>query len=72
MGLHYRQLWEWREDDAEPYRVVRLAEIPEVTGDRPTRTAAESALRQCLADYVRYRQAEGLAIPEPKPRAAAG
>ncbi len=29
LGLPYRQVWEWREDDAEPYWVVRLGEIPE-------------------------------------------
>lgn len=72
LGLPYRQVWEWREDDAEPYWVVRLAEIPEVVGDGASRTDAEAALRQCLADYVRYRQAEGLDIPEPEPKAAAG
>jgi len=72
LDLPYRQEWEWREDDAEPYWVVRLAEIPEVVGDGATRAEAEAALRQCLADYVRYREAEGLKIPEPSPRAAAG
>jgi hypothetical protein len=29
LELPYRQVWEWREDDAEPYWVVRLAETPE-------------------------------------------
>lgn len=29
--------WEQREDDAEPYRVVRLADIPDVVGDGATR-----------------------------------
>jgi len=71
-GLPYRRIWEWREDDAEPYWVVRLAEISEVVGDGSTRPEAEAALRECLADYVRYRQAEGLTIPEPEARAAAG
>jgi hypothetical protein len=37
------------EDDAEPCRVVRLVEIPKVTGDGGTRAAAEAALRDCLA-----------------------
>jgi predicted RNase H-like HicB family nuclease len=50
LKLPYRQLWEWREDDAEPYWVVRLAEIPEIVGDGATRAEAEAALRQCLAD----------------------
>ena len=68
----YRRVWEWRKDDAEPYWVVRLAEIPEVVGDGATRDEAEAALRHCLVDYMRYRQAESLAIPEPSPRAAAG
>jgi predicted RNase H-like HicB family nuclease len=72
LELPYRQVWEWREDDAEPYWVVRLAEIPEVIGDGATRAEAEAALRQCLADYVHYRQSEDLGIPEPSPRAAAG
>lgn len=72
LRLSYRRLWEWREDDAEPYWVVRLAEIPEVVGDGATRAEAEAAVRECLADYVRYRQAEGLPIPEPAPHAAAG
>jgi predicted RNase H-like HicB family nuclease len=71
-GLPHRRVWEWREDDAEPYWVVRLAEIPEVVGDGGTCSEAEAALRQCLADYVRYREAEGLTIPEPEARAAAG
>ena len=71
-GLPYRRVWEWREDDAEPYWIVRLAEIPEVVGDGASRQEAEAALMQCLADYVAYRHAEGLAIPEPAPRAAAG
>jgi predicted RNase H-like HicB family nuclease len=72
LDLPYGRVWEWREDDAEPYWVVRLAEIPEVVGDGATRGEADAALRQCLVDYVRYRQAESLAIPEPSPRAAAG
>jgi len=72
LGLPYGHLWEWREDDAEPYWVVRLAEIPEVIGDGATRPEAKAALRQCLADDVRYRQSEDLGIPEPAPRAAAG
>jgi predicted RNase H-like HicB family nuclease len=71
-GCSYRRVWEWREDDAEPYWVVRLAEIPDVVGDGPSRADAEAALRQCLEDYVAYRRAEGLAIPEPDARAAAG
>ena len=71
-GLPYRRVWEWREDDAEPYWVVRLAEIPEVVGDGASRSEAEAALRQCLEDYVAYRHAEGLEIPEPEARAAAG
>ena len=70
--LPYRRVWEWRQDDAEPYWVVRLAEIPEVVGDGSTRSEAEAALRECLADYVRYREAEGLTIPEPEARAATG
>lgn len=70
--LPYGRVWEWREDDSDPYWVVRLVEIPDVVGDGPTRDEAEAALRECLADYVRYRQAEGLLIPEPAPRAAAG
>jgi predicted RNase H-like HicB family nuclease len=72
LELPYQQVWEWREDDAEPYWVVRLVEIPEVAGDGVTRGEAAAALRECLADYVRYRQAEGLTIAEPTPRAAAG
>ena len=72
LDLPYRRVWEWREDDAEPYWVVRLAEIPEVVGDGDTRPEAEAALMQCLADYVAYRRAEGLEIPEPEARAAAG
>ena len=71
-GLPYRRVWEWREDDAEPYWVVHLAEIPEVVGDGASRSEAEAALRQCLEDYAAYRQAEGLEIPEPEARAAAG
>lgn len=72
LDLPYRRIWEWREDDAEPYWVVRLAEIPEVVGDGATRAEAETALRQCLEDYVAYRRAEGLEIPVPETRAAAG
>lgn len=71
-GLPYRRVWEWREDDAEPYWVVRLADIPEVVGDGATRAEAEAALLQCLADYVRYRHDESESIPEPSPHAAAG
>ena len=72
VGLPYRQVWEWRTDDAEPYWVVRLGEIPEVVGDGVSREEAAAALRQCLADYVSYRQAEHLGVPEPEPRVAAG
>ena len=68
----YRRVWERREDDLEPYWVVRLAEIPEVVGDGTTRAEAEAALAQCLEDYVAYRLAEGLPIPEQGPRATAG
>jgi predicted RNase H-like HicB family nuclease len=49
LELAYQQVWEWREDDAEPYWVVRLAEIPEVAGDGATRNETEAALRECLA-----------------------
>ena len=72
LELPYQRVWEWRQDDAEPYWAVRLGEIPEVVGDGVTRGEAETALGECLADYVRYRQAEGLPIAEPAPRAAAG
>lgn len=72
LDLDYQHVWEWREDDAEPYWVVRLAEIPEVVGDGATRPDAEAALRECLLDYVRYRQAEGLTVPKPERRAATG
>jgi predicted RNase H-like HicB family nuclease len=70
--LPYDHVWEWREDDAEPYWVVRLAEIPEVAGGGESRTEAEATLGQCLEDYVAYRLAEGLPIPEPEPEAAGG
>lgn len=72
LNLPYRRIWEWREDDAEPYWVVRLADIPEVVGDGATRAEADAALTQCLIDYVRYRQEESESIPEPSPNAAAG
>jgi hypothetical protein len=32
-ALPCHRVWERREDDAEPYWLVRLAEIPEVVGD---------------------------------------
>ena len=70
--LPYRRIWEWRQDDAEPYWVVRLAEIPEVVGDGATRCDAETALRGCLEDYVAYRLAEGLEVPESETKAATG
>jgi predicted RNase H-like HicB family nuclease len=72
LGLPCRRVREWREDDAEPYWVVRPGEIPEVVGDGASRDEAAAALRRCLANYVSYRQTEGLEIPEPEPRAAAG
>jgi predicted RNase H-like HicB family nuclease len=72
LDLPYHRVWDWREDDAEPYWMVRLVEIPEVVGDGAGRAEAEAALRQCLIDYVLYRQAEHLAVPEPDPAAAAG
>lgn len=68
----YHRIWERREDDADPYWVVRLTEIPEVVGDGATRADADAALRQCLLDYVRYALAEGLDVPEPRDEAAAG
>lgn len=68
--LPYHHIWEWRDDDDEPYWVVRLAEILEVVGDGTTRAAAESALRECLVDYVRYRQGDGLPVAEPAPYTA--
>jgi predicted RNase H-like HicB family nuclease len=71
LALPYQQVWEWREDEVEPYWLVRLAEIPQVVGDGPTRAEAEAALRECLVDYVRYRQTEGLPVAEPAPRTAA-
>ena len=45
LKLPYGRVWEWREDDAEPYWVVRLVEIPEVVGDGATHDEAEAALR---------------------------
>jgi predicted RNase H-like HicB family nuclease len=71
-SLPYHRVWEWREDDAEPYWVVRLMEIPEVVGDGATRQEAEAALEQCLLDYVRYRQGKGLPVIVPSSEAAAG
>ena len=62
--LPYHRILEWREDDAEPSWVVRLAEIPEVVGDGTSR--AEAALAQCFEDYVAYRRTEGLGIPKPE------
>jgi predicted RNase H-like HicB family nuclease len=47
-------------------------DVPEVVGDGATHDEAGAALRECLADYARYRQSEGLPIPEPTPPAAAG
>jgi hypothetical protein len=51
---------------------VRLDETPDVVGDGVTRAEAEAALRECLADCVRCRQAEGLPLAGPAPHAAAG
>jgi predicted RNase H-like HicB family nuclease len=62
----YTRVREWREDDAEPYWVVRLAEIPEVVGDGTPRAEAEAALTQCFDDYVADRRTEGLGIPKPE------
>jgi predicted RNase H-like HicB family nuclease len=70
--LAYRRLWEWREDDVEPYWVARLAEIPEVVGDGTTRSEAKAALRRCSEDYAAYRRAEGLTIPGPEAQTATG
>ncbi len=50
LKLPYHRVWEWREDDAEPYRVVPLAEIPEVVGDGATSGRAR---------YPRARRADG-------------
>ena len=72
LDLPYQQAWEWREDDAEPYWIVRRAGIPEVVGDGTARGEAEQVPGHFLVDYVRYRQAEGLTIAEPPPPAAAG
>jgi predicted RNase H-like HicB family nuclease len=71
LSLPYEQVWEWRDDDTEPYWVVRLAEIPEVVGDGTTKDEAAAHLRRCLVDYIAYRQAEGLSIAEPSGEAAA-
>jgi len=71
-ALSYHCVWERREDDADTYWLVRLAEIPEVVGDGATRREAAAALEQCLLDYVRYRQAEGLPVAEPSSQAAKG
>jgi predicted RNase H-like HicB family nuclease len=71
-ALPYHRVRERREDDAEPYWLVGLVEIPEVVGDGATRPKAEVALEQCLLDYVRHRQDEGLPVAEPSSQAAAG
>ena len=71
-GLPYRRVWEWREDDAEPYWVRAPGRQPEVVGDGGTRPEAEAALGECLADYVRYRRSRGADDPEPEARAATG
>jgi predicted RNase H-like HicB family nuclease len=71
-ALPYHRVWERREDVTEPYWLVRLAEIPEVVGDGVTRPEAEAALEQCLLDYVRYRQDEGLPVAVPSSQEAAG
>lgn len=57
--LPFRRVWEWRDDDEDPYWLVRLAEIPEVVGDGATHEEAEAALRMCFEDYVAYRTVVG-------------
>ena len=69
--LPHEPVWDRRQDDAEPYLVARLAEIPEVVGDGATRAEAGAAPRACRAARVRYRQSESLTVPDPLPRAAA-
>lgn len=49
LELPYGRVWEWREDDSEPFWALRLSEIPEVVGDGTTHDAAEAAPRGRLS-----------------------
>jgi len=64
-GLPYERVWEVRVDDGERYYVVRLRDIPRVSGAGVTKDEAIGHLREAFDDYVTWRLHDGLSVAAP-------
>jgi len=64
-SLPYERVWEVRVDDGERYFVVRLQDIPQVSGAGGTKDEAIGRLREAFDDYVTWRLADGLEVASP-------
>lgn len=58
-------MWEIRDDDGERYFVVRLQDVPQVSGAGETKDEAVGHLREAFDDYVTWRLEDGLDVAPP-------
>lgn len=63
--LPYERVWEVRADDGERYFIVRLQDIPQVSGAGETKDEAVGHLREAFDDYVTWRLDDGLEVASP-------
>lgn len=64
-SLPYERVWEVRADDGERYFIVRLRDIPQVSGAGETKDEAVGHLREAFDDYVAWRLGDGLEVASP-------
>jgi predicted RNase H-like HicB family nuclease len=64
-SLPYERLWEVRADEGERYFIVRLRDIPQVSGAGETKDEAVGHLREAFDDYVTWRLDDGLEVASP-------
>ncbi|MBN1837899.1 MAG: hypothetical protein JW820_18725 [Spirochaetales bacterium] len=62
--LQYELVWEPRDDEGDRYFKVCLREIPQVSSWGRTKVEAKGRLFEALDDFLEWRIAEGLSIPE--------
>ena len=64
-NLPYERLWEVRADEGERYFIVRLQDIPQVSGAGETKDEAAGHLREAFDDCVTWRLGDGLEVASP-------
>jgi predicted RNase H-like HicB family nuclease len=64
-GLPYERIWEARAEERDRYFIVRLQDIPQVSGAGETKDEAVERLREAFDDYVTWRLEDGLEVVPP-------